>query len=140
MIAYAPIAVMAMLAREEIQYGGEGNPNRANWTAVDYTQAALTNSGMLGPGATFLGSVQSDLNEARVPVLSQLGPTFTQASNVAETAVGERNAGETLQEALPFSAAWEKRVGTEPQRQGQQEPVDLDAEPEVPEEEEGAGA
>lgn len=129
-IAYAPLAVMAMLMREEIQYGGEGNPNRANWTAVDYTQAALTNSGMLGPGATFLGSVQSDLNEARVPVLSQLGPTFTQASNVGETLVGERNAGETLQEAVPTSVIWEKRFGTEPARQGQQEPVNLDQNPE----------
>ncbi len=110
-----------MLMREEIQYGDAGNPNRADWTLVDYTQTALMNSGMLGPGATFIGSVERDISEDRVPVITQLGPAFTQASNIAESAVGARDAGETMQEAVPTSVIWEKRFGTEPQRQQQLE-------------------
>lgn len=117
MVAYAPLAIMAMLMRETIQYGEEGNPARAGWDVVDYTGAALNNSGMLGPNAAFLTAFENDLSTDRLPVLSQLGPSFGQATNVASSAVGERSGSETFQEAIPTQVIWEKWFGTEANRQ-----------------------
>lgn len=116
-IMYTPLAIMAMLMRETIQYGEEGNPARAGWDVVDYTGAALNNSGMLGPSASFFSAFENDLSTDRLPVLSQLGPTFGQATNVASSAVGTRSGSETFQEAIPTQVIWEKWFGTEANRQ-----------------------
>ena len=131
LLAYAPLAVMAMLMREEVQYLGQGNPARAGWDAADYTAAALNNSGLLGPSAAFFTSIENDLSTDRLPLLSQLGPSFGQAQNVASSAVGERSGSETFQEAIPTQVIWEKWIGTEPNRQPTEQ-VDPEAtEPEM---------
>jgi hypothetical protein len=128
LLAYAPVAIMAMLMREQIQYGENGNPNRANWDVEDYTAAALYNSGMFGPSSAFIGSAYDDVTSARVPLLSQLGPSAQQATDVVATVAGQRNAGETLQEALPGQVVFEKRFGTEAARSGgDSEPVNENA-------------
>lgn len=128
LLAYAPVAIMAMLMREQVQYGENGNPNRADWDVEDYTAAAFYNSGMFGPSSALIGSVYDDVTSARIPLVSQLGPSAQQATNVVATVAGQRNAGETLQEAAPLSVAWEKRFGTEAARSGGgSEPVNENA-------------
>jgi hypothetical protein len=57
--------------------------------------------------------VYSDYQSGRFVLSSQMGPTLSQATDVAEVAAGEPRFSETFQEALPASPAWEKRVGSE---------------------------
>lgn len=105
-MAYLPVALMAELLREFIQYGTDGNPRRAEWDAVDYTGYAAMRTGLVGPRADIIGDVKGDVERNDLPGTSMLGPAGGQAENVLDAFSGRRDLGKEFESALPASAGW----------------------------------
>jgi hypothetical protein len=108
LLGYVPVTLAAELAREFIQYGPGGNPNRDKWGWFDYTQMAAERAGLLGP------QVQWGLNKAGIGETSryasmhglELGPTAQQAEEVGQTVFGHHSVGRTVVDALPVSTVY----------------------------------
>ena len=108
LLGYVPVTLAAELAREGIQYGPGGNPNRDNWGWGDYTEMAAERAGLLGP------QVQWGLNKAGIGETSryasmhglELGPTAQQAEEVGQTLFGQHRLGRTVVDALPVSTLY----------------------------------
>lgn len=107
-MSYLPIVLMAELLRELIQYGTDGNPQRKEWGAADYTALAVNRTGLLGPQADILGDIHGDVQRHNLPGASQLGPTLGQVGNAGDAFGGRRDLGKEFESALPGSAAWRK--------------------------------
>jgi hypothetical protein len=103
---YVPVALIAELVREGIQYLGTGNPNRKDWGMTDYLWLATERTGLLGPKGELITGVHGDIEAGRLPVSAVVGPTVGQAKNIYAAAIGRRDMGKTFEEALPAAAAW----------------------------------
>ena len=98
---YLAVSMAAELARELVQFGGAGNPNRQNWTAEDYLKLAASRSGLAGPKLdTGLGSLE-DVARGNVPLSAVAGPSISQAQQLGRTVIGEQPVKNTLIESLP---------------------------------------
>jgi hypothetical protein len=96
-LAYLPVALMAELLREFIQYGTDGNPKRKSWGATEYTFLAAERAGFVTPGTETALDVYRDATSGRTPGSSQLGPTGGQIRDAAQQAPGK-----TFEKALPL--------------------------------------
>lgn len=106
-MAYLPLALMAELLREFIQYLGQGNPNRKDWNAADYGAMAAMRTGMFGPKIEIASDVKGDLQRQRLPGSSQVGPSVKQAGDFADAARGRRDGSKTIENALPAAPAYQ---------------------------------
>lgn len=104
--SYAPIALMAEMLRELVQYGLDGNPNRKDWSAPEYAMLAAERSGMLNPKVAVINDTAGDIKRSELPGSSQLGPTGGQVDNALEGFSGRRALDKEFEAALPASAAW----------------------------------
>jgi len=107
-LMYLPVIVMAELVREMIQTAGEGDDRRKDWGALEYTKLAADRSGLLGPQYQVMGDIKGDIDRARLPGTSQLGPSLNQSSNVLDALQGQRNLGKEFESALPGSPLYRK--------------------------------
>lgn len=107
-LMYLPVIVMAELTREMIQTAGEGDDRRKEWGPIEYTKLAADRSGLLGPQYQILGDIKGDIDRARLPGTSQLGPSINQGSNVVDALEGQRNLGKEFESALPGSPLYRK--------------------------------
>ena len=103
-LTYLPIVAFAELIREFLQWGPDGNPNRAEWGPQEYTTQWVQKTGLLGPQAELFGSMYGDAKRNNVPGSSALGPTVNQADQVIDAARGQRDWGTTAHKALPLAA------------------------------------
>lgn len=108
MAGYLGVTLAAEMARELIQYGPGGNPERQGWGAPDYTMLALERSGALGPRADFMNSMYPELAHSRVPIPyeSLSGPTVSQADQLVDTALGRGGEANTLEQTLPVESIY----------------------------------
>lgn len=107
-LMYLPVIIMAELTREMIQTAGEGDDRRKDWGALEYTKLAADRSGLLGPQYQIMGDIMGDIDRARLPGTSQLGPSLNQGSNVLDALQGQRNLGKEFESALPGSPLYRK--------------------------------
>jgi hypothetical protein len=112
-MAYFPIAAMAEMLREFVQYGSEGNPRREQWGPTDYMLLGVSRSGWaVSPTLGAIKDVHEDSQRGEVPGMSLLGPTAQQSKKFFTT----RNYGGFVEDALPASTLykhWDDDVGEE---------------------------
>ena len=107
-LMYLPVIIMAELVREMVQTAGEGDDRRKDWGVLEYTKLAADRSGLLGPQYQVMGDIKGDIDRARLPGTSQLGPSLNQGSNVLDALQGQRNLGKEFESALPGSPLYRK--------------------------------
>lgn len=107
-LMYLPVIIMAELVREMIQTAGEGDDRRKDWGALEYTKLAADRSGLLGPQYQVMGDIKGDIDRARLPGTSQLGPTINQGNNVVDALQGRRDGGKEFESALPGAPLYRK--------------------------------
>lgn len=78
---YLPILAMSGEAREFIQYGPSGNPQRQNWDVFDHLQYARERAGLEGYVSAFLGDASRDREFGGVGIESALAPTLNHVLN-----------------------------------------------------------
>lgn len=117
-LAYLPIALMAELFREGFQHGLDGNPNRKDWGAMEYTALAAERTGLAGPQAAVSSDLIADIKRRELPGTSQLGPSLGQAENIGDAIEGRRSLGKEFESALPASAAWKHWNNDSPPNDG----------------------
>jgi hypothetical protein len=105
-MVYLPVVLMAELLREFLQYGPEGNPNRAQWGTDEYLSNAVSKTGLLGPSTDLASSLARDIGQNNVPGKSYAGPAVGFADQIADSAVGERSWRSTLVSAAPGAALY----------------------------------
>lgn len=122
-VGYLGVTMAAELAREMIQYGPGGNPERQGWGIGDYTLMAAERSGMLGPRADFMNSAYPELANSHVPIPyeSLTGPSVSQADDFISTALGRGSEGKAVLQAAPLESiyhGWVQRPKPENTHQG----------------------
>ncbi len=106
--AYIPMIIAAELMREAIQYLGDGDPRRKEWGPVEYTQLAVSRSGIFTPQMNLATDLYQDVQRQALPGTSQAGPTLSQAGNTVRAFEGRADLGKAVETALPLSAAFRK--------------------------------
>lgn len=101
MAAYIGVTMAAELARELVQYGGDGNPNRKNWDTEDYFEMVVDRTGLTGPRFGAVTDSLQDFQRGNVPGQAIAGPTVSQASGLVKTLRGRQSVESTLVQALP---------------------------------------
>jgi hypothetical protein len=98
---YLGVSMAAELAREMVQFGPGGNPNRKDWDADDYMKLAANRAGLAGPKLdTGFGSLE-DIARGGVPLNAVAGPSVSQAQQLGNTIFGHGSAKNAAIEALP---------------------------------------
>ena len=107
-LSYLPFILVAELLREFIQWGPDGNPQRAQWGVPEYAGLAVAKTGFAGPRIEYAAAVHRDAERGNVPGVSALGPTVGTLGEVKDSATGQRSWGSTLQSMLPGSAVYKR--------------------------------
>lgn len=105
-LAYLPVMLMAELMREFIQWGTDGNPQRANWGVTEYTHLAATRTGLFSPKVEFYGDAHDDMQRGNLPGVSSLGPTSGQVRRLLDG----KQWSQDFEDALPASSLWKRRI------------------------------
>lgn len=98
---YLAVSMAAELAREMVQFGGDGNPNRKDWDGADYMLLAANRSGLAGPRFGVAADSLGDVERGNLPGQSIAGPTVSQASGLAKMVRGRQSVESTAVQALP---------------------------------------
>jgi len=78
---FIPFMIAADEFRELIQFGGDGNPQKAQWDVMDHIGSAVERSGMLGLGQIVADAGQ-DIKYGGLGYESYSGPTAQQAEDI----------------------------------------------------------
>lgn len=78
---FIPFMIASDELRELIQYGGDGNPQKAQWDVMDHVGSAMERSGMLGLGQIVADAGQ-DIKYGGLGYESYSGPTAQQAEDI----------------------------------------------------------
>jgi hypothetical protein len=105
-MAYVPIAAAAELIREFLQYGPDGNPQRAQWGPGEYAVLGAQKTGLFGPKYDVYSGVSGDLRKRSFPGSSQLGPTIDQLNDLGDALEGRRGLGNEIESAGPGAALY----------------------------------
>jgi hypothetical protein len=105
-LAYMPIMLASELVRELIQWGTDGNPNRADWGAYEYAKHATMRTGLMGLKADAVAGLSRDIEYNSVPGMSLTGPIVNHAASIGDTAVNNGDWWGVAEEAMPLSSAW----------------------------------
>lgn len=101
LLGYVGVSMAAELAREFVQYGVAGNPNRKDWGAEDYMNLALDRAGVMGPKIDFFKSSYENAGRGSLPIGSLTGPSSQQMGDLFKTVQGRESVDSLLVNALP---------------------------------------
>lgn len=110
----AVTAAIAELLREGIQWGADGNPQRADWGILDYMWLGAERTALFTPAVSMGKDLLQDYERRYANDIfvgsSMLGPTIKQAMHITSAAAGTRDAAQTFEDALPLSSAWKRWI------------------------------
>lgn len=104
LVPYVGVTLVGEMLRDMIQGDEE---DKAEWGPDDYMAHAFVRAGVLGPRFGVFNDARSDADHGSMIVNSWLGPTGQQLGQLVTASIGERDAGNTLVEALPGSVVYE---------------------------------
>ena len=110
-LVYLPVMLMAEMMREFIQWGPEGNPQRKNWSIIDYGNQAAGKTGLAGPQAEFFGGLINDASRDNILGQSFAGPTAASAVQAAKVISGNAQPTKFAVDHAPGAAIYRRWGG-----------------------------
>lgn len=104
---YLAVAMAADLAKEFVQYGPGGNPNRDDWGPKEYMERAAMRSGLIEPEDQIdYESAMNTLGGSSLPYEALSGPSAEQLHGVLRATFGNGSMARQAEEALPLETVY----------------------------------